>query len=149
VQGNIFILAASSKSQSNPLGFLLPLILIGGAFYFFLIRPQRNRQRQQAQMQKNLEPGTRVVTTSGMYATIVEVNDDGVILELAPDVQVQFVEQAIMRVVEEDTGETEDDAEDDEENEDDAHTAPAVEAEPKTAPPSLVKSDEKTDKTDD
>src|SRR3977135_935542 len=85
----------------------LPLIVIVGAFYFFLIRPQRNKQRQQQQMQKTLEPGTRVITTSGMYATVVEVNDDGVVLEIVPGVEAQFVAQAIMRVLE-DPEDTED-----------------------------------------
>jgi preprotein translocase subunit YajC len=150
VQGNTFILAAGSKS--NPLMTFLPLIVIVGAFYFFLIRPQRNRQRQQQQMQKNLEPGTRVITTSGMYATVVEVNDDGLVLEIVPGVQAQFVAQAIMRVLEDET--EEDDAEEDaeegaeDEAEDDAHGTPVADVEAKTTPPSLQKSDDKIDNTD-
>jgi preprotein translocase subunit YajC len=141
VQGHMFILAAGSKG--NPLVTFLPLIVIVGAFYFFLIRPQRNRQRQQQQMQKNLDPGTRVVTTSGMYATVVEVNDDGVILEIVPGVQAQFVAQAIMRVLPEETEDA------DEDTEDDAHGTPADDVEAKTPPPpSIVKSDDKTDNTD-
>jgi preprotein translocase subunit YajC len=147
VQGNTFILAAASKG--NPLMTFLPLIVIVGAFYFFLIRPQRNKQRQQQQMQKNLEPGTRVITTSGMYATVVEVNDDGVVLEIVPGVQAQFVSQAIMRVLEEETEEDAEDAEDaEDEAEDDAHGTPVEGVEAKTTPPSLQKSDGKTDKTD-
>jgi len=153
VQGNILILAADSKGQSNPLLTFLPLIVIVGAFYFFLIRPQRNRQRQQLAMQKNLDPGTRVVTTSGMYATVVEVNDDGVVLEIVPGVEAQFVSQAIMRVLPEETEDVEDEDEDevedtDEETEGDAPEAPAKDVEAKTAPPSLAKSDDKTDNTD-
>jgi preprotein translocase subunit YajC len=136
----------------------LPLIVIVGAFYFLLIRPQRNKQRKQLQMQKNLEPGTRVITTSGMYATVVEVNDDGVVLEIVPGVEAQFVSQAIMRVLEdvedvEDVDEVED-AEDadeqaeDEQVEDDADKTPVQDVEAKTAPPSLAKSDDKTNNTD-
>jgi preprotein translocase subunit YajC len=142
----MFILAAGSKG--NPLVTFLPLIVIVGAFYFFLIRPQRNRQRQQQQMQKNLDPGTRVVTTSGMYATVVEVNDDGVILEIVPGVQAQFVAQAIMRVLPEETEDADEDAHED--TEDDAHGTPADDVEAKTPPPppSIVKSDDKTDNTD-
>lgn len=148
MQGNIFILAAGSKS--NPLMTFLPLIVIVGAFYFFLIRPQRNKQRQQLQMQKNLEPGTRVITTSGMYATVVEVNEDGVVLEIVPGVEAQFVAQAIMRVLEEDTEETDDEQAEDEQAEDeqadaDAEKTPVEDVEAKTAPPSLQKSDDKTD----
>lgn len=101
----MLILAANNKSGGNPLVTFLPLIAIVAAFYFFLIRPQRNRQKQQLEMQKSIEPGSRVLTTSGMYATVVEVTDDGVVLEIAPGVEAEFVSQAIMRVVQDDTAE--------------------------------------------
>jgi preprotein translocase subunit YajC len=118
VQGHIHILAANGSGGSSALTLLFPVIIIA-AFYFLLIRPQRNRQKQQVQMQKAIEPGARILTTSGMYATVVEVTDDGLVLEIAPGVEAEFVNQAIMRVVEEE--EAVDEAEDDEE------TAEAVE----------------------
>jgi preprotein translocase subunit YajC len=111
VQGHIHILAANGSGGSSALTLLFPVIIIA-AFYFLLIRPQRN-------MQKAIEPGARILTTSGMYATVVEVTDDGLVLEIAPGVEAEFVNQAIMRVVEEE--EAVDEAEDDEE------TAEAVE----------------------
>jgi preprotein translocase subunit YajC len=165
VQGNVFILAAATKSQGSPLTTPLLLLAIVGAFYFFLIRPQRNRQRQQQKMQKSLEPGTRVITTSGMYATVVEVNDDGLVLEIVPGMQAQFVSQAIMRVIEEDT-EAEDEDEDEDEIEEDAeigdaeadtkveghtHETKVQDVEAKTDTPSPVNIDkaDKTNKTDD
>jgi preprotein translocase subunit YajC len=81
--------------------FLILMVLIVGAFYFLLIRPQKARQKQQQQMQKTLQPGARVMTTSGMFAHVVEVTDDGVVLEIAPGVEAEFISQAIMKVVEE------------------------------------------------
>ena len=54
------------------LGSFVPLILLVVVFYFLLIRPQRKRQQEQAQMQSNLVPGTRVMTTTGLFATVVE-----------------------------------------------------------------------------
>ena len=104
MQGHIHILAANNSGGSSALTLLFPVIIIA-AFYFLLIRPQRNRQKQQQQMQKAIEPGARILTTSGMYATVVEVTDDGVVLEIAPGVEAEFVNQAIMRVVEEDEAE--------------------------------------------
>jgi preprotein translocase subunit YajC len=51
------------------------------------------------QMQSALAPGARVMTTSGMYADVVSVDDDGLVLEIAPGVEARFVKQAVMQVV--------------------------------------------------
>jgi preprotein translocase subunit YajC len=101
---------AAEKSGGNPLVTLLPIILIGVVFYFLLFRPQRRRQQQQAQMQRQVQPGQRVMTTAGMLATVVAVEDDAVVLEIAPGVEARFVKQAIGQVL--------DDSADDEDSED-------------------------------
>lgn len=76
------------------------LAVLGAAFYFLLIRPQRQRQRAQAQMIASLGPGVRVMTASGLYGTIVERVDGDVRLEVAPGVTVLMADGAIARVVE-------------------------------------------------
>lgn len=77
---------------------LLPLLIVV-ALYFLFLRPQRTRQRAAQQLASSIEPGQRVVTTAGMYATVVEIDDAGVLLEIAPGVEVRYVRQAISRVV--------------------------------------------------
>jgi len=81
------------------LGSFVPLILLVVVFYFLLIRPQRKRQQEQAQMQSSLTPGMRVMTTTGLFATVSAVEDDDVIMEIAPGVQTRWVKGAIGRVV--------------------------------------------------
>ncbi|GAA4575437.1 preprotein translocase subunit YajC [Planotetraspora kaengkrachanensis] len=100
---------------SNPLGTFLPLILLVVVFYFLLIRPQRKRQQEQVQMQNNLVPGSRVMTTTGLFGTVSALKDDDVILEIAPGVETRWVKAAIGRVVppaegtsEEETGSVDD-----------------------------------------
>ena len=95
------ILAA--QQGSNPLGLFLPLILIGVVFYFFLIRPQGRRRREQMQVQNSVRPGARVMTTNGMHATVTAVDDDGIVLEIAPGVEARFIKQAIMQVLDDGT----------------------------------------------
>jgi preprotein translocase subunit YajC len=109
VQGNIVYLAAAQ--QTNPLVSFLPFALIIAALYFFLLRPQNRRRREQMQMQSSVEPGSRVVTTSGMHGTVIAVDDDGLLLEVAPGVQIRFVKQAVMQVLRDDADDA-DDAED-------------------------------------
>jgi preprotein translocase subunit YajC len=97
---NVAILAAgSTPSKGN--SYLFPIIIVAlfGLLYFVMIRPQRNRQRQAAQMQNEIMPGQRVRTTAGMYATVVSVEGDDVLLEVAPGVNVRYMRRAIMNVV--------------------------------------------------
>jgi preprotein translocase subunit YajC len=74
-------------------------------FYFLLIRPQRNRQRAQQALLSALEVGDEVMTTGGIFGTIVEIDEDeGVItVEIAPGTRVRMVRNGIaQRFVEED-----------------------------------------------
>jgi preprotein translocase subunit YajC len=96
--GNM-ILAASSKSSGSSAYLLIGLVVLFGLLYFVTIRPQRRRQQQAQQTQRNVEPGARVRTTAGMYATVVAVEDQDVILEVAPGVEARFMRRAIMDVV--------------------------------------------------
>lgn len=83
----------------DPTGLLL-LVAAGVAFYFLIIRPQRQRQRQQASLIANIKPGTEVMTTAGMFGTVAAVTDDQVSLEISPGVFVRIVPQAIGKVIE-------------------------------------------------
>jgi preprotein translocase subunit YajC len=99
--GNVILAAASStsKSSSGQYLFLVAIVVLFGLLYFVTIRPQRNRQRAAAQTQRTVEPGARVRTTAGMYATVVSVEDQDVVLEVAPGVHVRYLRRAIMDVV--------------------------------------------------
>jgi preprotein translocase subunit YajC len=78
---------------------LLPFIIILLAFWLLIIRPARNRQRQQAQLQHELAPGQQVMTTSGLIARILAVEDDVVLLEAAPGVTLRWAKPAIARIL--------------------------------------------------
>ena len=112
--GKYDLAATASKSSGfNPSTLILILIVVV-AFYFLMIRPQQRRKQQAAQKSNNVEPGARVRTTAGMYATVVDVDGDDVILEVAPGVEVRYMKRAIMEVVSpgEPVDETEMDADD-------------------------------------
>ena len=59
-----------------------PLILLVGVMYFFFIRPQAKRQREQQAFVDQLEKGQEVVTASGMFGRIVKIEDQIVTLEV-------------------------------------------------------------------
>ncbi len=89
---------AATKSSFNPSTLILILVVVVG-FYMLMIRPQRRRQQQARQKQDTVQPGARVRTTAGMYATVVDVDGDDVILEVAPGVEVRYMRRAVMDVV--------------------------------------------------
>jgi preprotein translocase subunit YajC len=98
--GNVILAATSSTSKgSGSYLFLVAIVVLFGLLYFVTIRPQRNRQRAAAQTQRTVEPGARVRTTAGMYGTVVAVDDQDVVLEVAPGVEIRFLRRAIMDVV--------------------------------------------------
>lgn len=77
------------------------LAVIGVAFYFLMIRPNKQRQKAHAAMLASLGPGARVMTTAGLFGTITDRGpEDLVHLEIAPGVVVTVVQAAIARVVE-------------------------------------------------
>ena len=90
---------AATKSSGSALTFPILIVLVFVGFYFLMIRPQRRRQQQVAQQQKTVSPGARVRTTAGMYATVIEVDGDDVVLEVAPGVEVRYLKRAIMEVI--------------------------------------------------
>jgi len=84
------------------------LLLIPFAMYFFMIRPQRRRMREQQELQRSIQIGDEVITTSGMYGTITgEDGDTRFWLEIDDDVQIRIARAAIQGKV------TPDDAADD------------------------------------
>src|SRR5215475_15585904 len=99
VMGFIAAADAASKSSGSSLTFPILIVLVFVGFYFLMIRPQRRRQQAVQQQQRTVAPGARVRTTAGMYATVVEVDGDDVVLEVAPGIEVRYMKRAIMDVV--------------------------------------------------
>jgi preprotein translocase subunit YajC len=96
--GTIELAAAAKSGGFNPSTLILILIVVV-AFYLLMIRPQQRRKQQAAQKQNDLAVGARVRTTAGMYATVVDVDGDDVVLEVAPGVEVRYMRKAVMDVV--------------------------------------------------
>ncbi len=75
----------------------LPWILIFVIFYFLLIRPQQKRQKEHQKMLLTLKKGDRVVTNSGMFGTIVGINDKEniAVLKVSENVKIEFLKNSI------------------------------------------------------
>jgi len=74
---------------------MVPLLLVFAVFYFLLIRPQQRKQREHRAMLANLKRNDEVITSGGLYGTVVQISDQVVTLEIAPNVRVRVVKEQI------------------------------------------------------
>jgi len=94
-------------AQSDPrLGMLLTLLQFVPIFlilYFLLIRPQQQQKRKLEDMLKQVKKGDRVLTTGGIYGTVLGVDGARAVLRIAEgqkeDVKVEFAKSAIVQVL--------------------------------------------------
>lgn len=100
----IVLAAANAGKNGSPIGSLITFALIAGAMYMLVIRPQRARARGVAKAQSALEPGREVILTSGIYGTVLHVEQDKIGLEIAPGVHVTVARGAVARTVDLPTG---------------------------------------------
>ena len=75
---------------------LIMIVLMIGVFYFFMIRPQMKKSKQEKTFQSDLKVGSRVVTTSGMHGKIFQIQEDGVVIETLSG-KLKFEKAAISR----------------------------------------------------
>ena len=89
------------QPSANPILSFLPLILIVGIFYFLVFMPMQRQKKSQAQMLKDLQNGSVVLTTGGLMGTIVTINsDDTLILRVKPDnIKLQVARSAVSGLV--------------------------------------------------
>ena len=102
--GFLFFLQPEGQPQPQPgagsfITSLLPFVLIFGIFYLLVIRPQQKKQRQlqreREELLNALKPGDKVVTSGGIYGTIVAVRDSTVTLRIADKVSVEVLRSSI------------------------------------------------------
>jgi len=91
-QGNSGSSAVATPSWIS----FVPIILMVLIFYFLIIRPQQKKEKTRKEMIGNLKSGDKVLTTSGIYATVSEIKDENsLILKLNSSTKVEFARNAI------------------------------------------------------
>lgn len=76
-------------------GQIISLVVIFGAFYLLMIRPQQKRQKEHMALIAALEVGDRVITIGGVFGTVRTIDGNRIGLEVAPGVVVEFDRSAV------------------------------------------------------
>ena len=74
---------------------LIMLGLIALVFYFFMIRPQLKKQKDQKKYVEELKKGDKIITTAGMHGRVAEINDVSVLIETEGGGKIRFDKSAI------------------------------------------------------
>ncbi len=92
--------------------FLFVIVLLFVVMYVMMIRPQRQRQREQQAMIEGAAVGDDVLTTGGIYGTVTHAEGDDVVVEIAEGLEVHMTRRGIAAVLPPEQEEAEDEDED-------------------------------------
>lgn len=85
----------AAAQQGGLMGMIFPLAIFVLIFYFFIIRPQRKRDKQHNNMIASINRGDQIVTVGGFLGTVREVRDDTFQIEIADGVRVRILKSAV------------------------------------------------------
>jgi len=90
--------ATPTGRPQGSLGFftaLLPFVLVFVIFYVLIIMPQRKRQKKHMTMVEQLKPGDRIITSGGIYGTVMGVQPDRIELKVSANVKIDITKSAV------------------------------------------------------
>jgi preprotein translocase subunit YajC len=89
------IILMSGNGKSGSIIDFLPIIVIFVIFYFFMIRPQIKKQKDQKKYMEEIKKGDKIVTIGGIHGKIAEVHDTTFIIEVEGGVRLKIQKTAV------------------------------------------------------
>ncbi|MBQ0039982.1 MAG: preprotein translocase subunit YajC [Treponema sp.] len=96
---NALLLQAAAQPGPGGFGMLMPLVLIVGIMYLFMIRPQQKKQKETQKMLDALKKGDKVITIGGIHGTVASTKENTVIVKVDDNTKIEFNRTAIATVV--------------------------------------------------
>ena len=69
----------------SPIVLIIYMVVIFGAMYFLMIRPQRKKQKEEKKMRENLQVGDEIVTIGGIHGRVISLKEDTMVIESLSD----------------------------------------------------------------
>jgi len=83
----------------SPFLQFLPMIGVMIVIYFFIIRPQSKKAKEQQAMLESIKKGDAVILNSGIFASVKKIEDKNVVVEISPSVEITVLKSSILNVV--------------------------------------------------
>ena len=80
---------------------VIMLVLLVGMFYFFLVRPMRQREKKHDEMVSDLEKGDQVITAGGMYGVVEKIDDNSIVLRVESGATIRVTKGGVVASPEE------------------------------------------------
>jgi preprotein translocase subunit YajC len=90
----------SSLMQNFDIMSLFPFVMIFFIFYFLLIKPQMKKQKEHVDTISSLKKGDRILTTGGIIANIVKLEEDILLVEISPEVKIKITKNSVISIYE-------------------------------------------------
>lgn len=87
--------AAQAPAGAGGLSAFMPIVILFVIFYFILIRPQQKRAKEHQSTLDALKPGDTVITSGGIYGTVIKLDDHVVTLQCSDKVRIKVIKKAI------------------------------------------------------
>ena len=87
--------ANQARPQGNLLQVLFPFILVFVIFYLLIILPSRKKQKRHQEMVEQLKSGDKIVTTGGIFGTVMGVQQDRIEVKVSGNVKIEITKGAV------------------------------------------------------
>jgi preprotein translocase subunit YajC len=91
--------AQPRAGQGSFITALVPFILVFVIFYLLIIMPSRKKQKKHQEMVEQLKPGEKIVTSGGIYGTVMGVQEDRIELKISANVKIDITKNAVAAIL--------------------------------------------------
>jgi preprotein translocase subunit YajC len=94
--------APSGNGMGEMFGLIGPLLPLGVLFYFLILRPQQQQDRKRRQMVAAMKKDDRVLTSSGIYGTVVSIDpsEDRMVLKVSDNTRIEVTRSSVVKLIE-------------------------------------------------
>jgi len=89
----------ASRGGGSFITALIPFILVFLIFYLLIIKPSRTKQKKHQEMVEQLKPGDKVVTSGGIYGTVMGIQKDRIEVKVAANVKIDITKNAVAAIL--------------------------------------------------
>jgi len=88
-----------AQTSQSLISLVILLVVFAAIFYFLLIRPQRQREKEHQKLLSSLKRGDRVITAGGIHGTIEKIDEGTVVLSLEEGAKIRISKSSIVEKV--------------------------------------------------